>query len=115
MSSNKGEDAVDPREDHTGDHERHTVVLWSSSDGRCFEPVVCMKAKNRDGKLLRDIDLKRIPKGIAVQFSPKGSFDEEATITMCANGGTSEPYVSLLTYALPTLFFFNPREMFLGV
>jgi hypothetical protein len=81
----KGAEAVAPREDHTGDHERHTVVLWSSSDGRCFEPVVCMKAKSREGKLLRDIDLKRVPKGIAVQFSPKGSYDEEATLAMFRN------------------------------
>ena len=80
-----GAESVAPREDHTGDHDRRTVVLWSSSDGRCFDPVVCFKAKSRDGKLLRDIDLKKVPKGLAVQFAPKGSFDEEATMTMFRN------------------------------
>ena len=69
-----GTDKVAPREDHSGDHLRFTEVLFSSSDGRQFKPVICMKAQNP--ALLKDVDLRKVPKALALQFSPSGSYDE---------------------------------------
>ena len=80
MMAPKGEKAIAPREDHAGDHERHTTVLWSSSDGKKFKPVVCFKALAPDR--LSDINLRKVPKNVALQFSPSGSFDEKTSLDM---------------------------------
>ena len=82
-------------EDNTGDHDRHTTVLWSSSDGRQFDPVICFKAKKPE--LLRDLNLKKIPKGIALQFSESGSYDEGATLDMLKNKLSSATMLNALS------------------
>ena len=64
----KGADKVGAKEDNEGDHDRHTTVLWSSSDGLLFTPHVCFKAK--DPSRLKDIDLRKVPK---VGGAPRGA------------------------------------------
>ena len=59
----KGGDAhVGGMEDHKCDHDRHTTDLFSSSDGKNFDPVMCLKGVAEDR--MQDIDLLKIPKGL---------------------------------------------------
>lgn len=75
-----GAEKVGAKEDNVGDHDRHTTVLWSSSDGKLFTPHVCFKAK--DPTRLKDINLRKVPKGLCLQFSESGSYGEQATLDM---------------------------------
>jgi len=75
-----GAEKVGAKEDNEGDHDRHTTVLWSSSDGKEFQPHVCFKSI--DPTRLKDINLRKIPKGVCLQFSESGSYDEATTIDM---------------------------------
>ena len=58
--------------------ERHTVVVFSSSDNLQIDPGVCFK-----GVLLTNLqDITAIPTNITVRCAPLGSYDEAATVEM---------------------------------
>ena len=62
---------------NSGDKARHTVVLFSSSDGFARNPEIMFKAT--DPQRLKDIDWARAPTDITIQFPPTATYDAETT------------------------------------
>ena len=75
-----GAERVGAVEDNSGDKARHTVVLFSSTDGCAKSPEVMFKAT--DPSRIRDIDWGRAPANVSVRFSPSATYDAGATKEM---------------------------------
>ncbi len=76
-----GAATVGAKEDHVGDHDRHTTVLFCSSDGKHFKPHVCFKAK--DPTRLKDLNLRKIPRRASSCNSPRVALTTKLPPSRC--------------------------------
>ena len=75
-----GERRVGAKEDNAGERARHTVIVYSSSDGVSKAPEVLFKA-NGPGSI-KGITWKHIPTNVSARFTPTATYDEESTMAM---------------------------------